>query len=111
MCHPRRAMASSASTSAPLVPRAVDDVARAEGIGIGDIRDLIPKACYVIDPARSWSALASAIARLAVIELILTRIELTWSAHLAWQLPALLVAWLFAGWAFTGLFVIGHDCG
>lgn len=104
-------MSSPASPSAPVVPRAVDDLARAEGIGIGDIRGLIPKECYVIDPARSWGALAMALARLALAELILTRIDLTWGPHLAWQAPALAVAWLFAGWAFTGLFVIGHDCG
>lgn len=104
-------MSSPASTSAPQRPRALDEIARAEGIGINDIRDLIPKECYVIEPARSWGALASAIARLALAQLILTRVDLTWGPHLAWQVPALAAAWLFAGWAFTGLFVLGHDCG
>src|SRR5262245_33517721 len=47
-----------------------------------------------------------AVARLAVAVAILTRIEPSWGPSLAWQLPA-----LAAGWAFTGLFVIGHDCG
>ena len=89
----------------------MDELTRAEGTSIGDIRKLIPKACFAIEPARSWSALAMAFARLAVSLFLLALIEPVWGVGLVWQIPALLAAWLFSGWCYTGLFVIGHDCG
>ncbi|MFT3765889.1 MAG: fatty acid desaturase [Minicystis sp.] len=92
-------------------PRAIDDLARTDGTGINDIRDLIPKDCFTIVPAKSWGALVNAFIRLAVAEGLLLLVEPTWGVSLIWQVPALAAAWLFAGWAFTGLFVIGHDCG
>lgn len=92
-------------------PTAIDERSRAEGATVGDVRDLIPKACFRISPARSWAALATGVARLALALLILTRIEPVWGPSLLWQIPALAAAWLFAGWCYTGLFVIGHDCG
>jgi omega-6 fatty acid desaturase (delta-12 desaturase) len=101
---------SQVAESDVVLPRSVDDRTRAEHLSIGDIRDLIPKECHVIDPMRSWRALVSAILRIVVAEAILTRVELTGGVNLLWQVPALAVAWLFAGWAFTGMFVIGHDC-
>jgi len=103
---------TAASTIAPVTPRELDEKAQREGIGVGSIRDLIPKDCYAIIPSRSWWALLVALARMAVMEVVLLLIEPTaWSLHLVWQIPALAAAWLVAGWAFTGLFVIGHDCG
>jgi omega-6 fatty acid desaturase (delta-12 desaturase) len=93
-----------------VLPRDVDAAAREASIGIGDIRDLIPKECFVISPARSWWALASAVMRLAFAEVILLLIEPRWGLSMLWQVPALAAAWLFAGWAFTGIFVLGHDC-
>jgi acyl-lipid omega-6 desaturase (Delta-12 desaturase) len=89
----------------------IDERARAEGATVGAVRDLIPKECFRISPSRSWAALATAFARLALAILILTRIDPVWGPSLLWQIPALAAAWLFAGWCFTGLFVIGHDCG
>jgi omega-6 fatty acid desaturase (delta-12 desaturase) len=91
-------------------PSVIDERARAEGTSIGIIRDFIPEECFKMDPARAWGALFMAALRLALGLLILTRIELTWGPALAWQLPALLAAWLFTGWCLTGLFVLGHDC-
>ena len=89
----------------------IDEQARAEGATVGAVRDLIPKECFRISPARSWAALATACVRLAFAILILTRIDPVWGPSLLWQIPALAAAWLFAGWCYTGLFVIGHDCG
>src|SRR5262249_37583317 len=85
---------------APL-PSDVDDRARAEGATVAIVRDLIPKECFVIEPARSWSALAVGLLRLALSMLILSRIQPAWGPGLAWQIPALLAAWLFAGWCYT----------
>jgi acyl-lipid omega-6 desaturase (Delta-12 desaturase) len=95
------------------LPSVIDQRARAEGTTIATLRDLIPPECHVIDPVRSWTALAVAVLRLALALLVLTRIEpvWAWSPALVWQIPALLAAWLFAGWCYTGIFVIGHDCG
>ena len=95
----------------PIPPSVIDQRARAEGTTIAHLRDLIPKECFVIEPWRSWSALAVAVLRLAASIYILTRIEPAWGPGLVWQIPALAAAWLFAGWCFTGIFVIGHDCG
>ncbi len=97
---------------APLVtPRQVDEQTRADGTTIGDVRDLIPKDCFKIEASRSWTSLAICLVRLALSELLLTRIELTgWGPNLFWQVPALVLALFFAGWSFTGLFVLGHDC-
>ncbi len=92
-------------------PHVIDQRARAEGTTIATLRDLIPKACFVIEPRKSWGALAVAVLRLAVSVIVLTFIEPAWGPGLAWQIPALLAAWLFAGWCYTGLFVIGHYCG
>jgi fatty acid desaturase len=97
-------------TQSPL-PSEIDERGRAEGATVGAVRDLIPKECFRISPARSWAALAPGCVRLAVAILILTRFDPVWGPSLLWQIPALAAAWLFAGWCYTGLFVIGHDCG
>ncbi len=97
--------------SPSLAPSVIDERARAAGTTIGTLRDLIPKACFVIEPHKSWSALAVAVVRLAFSLFVLTLIQPAWGPSLAWQLPALLAAWLFCGWCYTGIFVIGHDCG
>jgi len=95
--------------SAP--PSVIDGRARADGTSIGTIRKLIPKECFEIDAARSWKGVVMAFARLAVATAVLTQINPVWGPGLVWQIPALLAAWLFSGWCFTGIFVIGHDCG
>src|SRR5580698_1850315 len=94
-----------------LAPSVIDQRARAAGTTIGTLRDIIPKECFVIEPHKSWSALAVAVVRLALSLWVLAHVELTWGPSLVWQLPALLAAWLFCGWCYTGIFVIGHDCG
>jgi acyl-lipid omega-6 desaturase (Delta-12 desaturase) len=91
-------------------PTAVDERARADGTTVGDLRDLIPKACFAIEPRKSWSALAVGVLRLVFSLFVLTLIQPAWGPSLAWQIPALLAAWLFAGWCYTGIFVLGHDC-
>lgn len=91
-------------------PREVDAIGRRDNLGIAAVRDLIPKDCFDIVPSRSWMGLLSALLRLAAAEAILYYLPLTRGVALYWQIPALLAAWLFAGWAFTGMFVIGHDC-
>ncbi len=92
-------------------PREVDAIGRRDNLGIAAVRDLIPKECFAIVPLRSWMGLCMAIVRVIVAEAILYALPLGRGAALYWQIPALAAAWLFAGWAFTGLFVIGHDCG
>jgi omega-6 fatty acid desaturase (delta-12 desaturase) len=97
--------------SPSLTPAALDARARADGTTIGTVRDAIPKECHTIDARRSWTALAVALVRVAVSLALLWLVQPTWGIGLAWQIPALLAAWLFAGWCFTGVFVLGHDCG
>jgi omega-6 fatty acid desaturase (delta-12 desaturase) len=92
-------------------PSLVDERARAAGTTIATLRDVIPEECHVIEPHKSWSSLAVALLRLAFSLFLLRLVEPTWGPSLVWQIPALLAAWLFSGWCYTGLFVIGHDCG
>jgi omega-6 fatty acid desaturase (delta-12 desaturase) len=94
-----------------ITPAELDAGSRAAGTTIGTLRDLIPKECHAIDARRSWTALVVALVRVAGSLALLSLIPLTWGPALAWQIPALLAAWLFAGWCFTGIFVLGHDCG
>lgn len=101
---------NDATQNALPTPKAIDDIARADGTTMGDVRDLIPKECHEIIPWRSWEALFRAILLIALSLVILSRIELTMGLSLLWQIPALAAAWLFSGWCYTGLFVIGHDC-
>lgn len=100
-----------AMNSAPTTPKELDQRVRADGTTLAAVRDLIPKECLEIIPLRSWGGLARALFFLALSMLILSQIEPAWGLGLLWQIPALAAAWLFAGWCFTGLFVIGHDCG
>ena len=94
-----------------LPPSELDERARRDGTTIGTLRDLIPRECHVIDPWRSWSALGIAVVRLAASLAILALVQPVWGPGLVWQIPALLAAWLFSGWCYTGIFVLGHDCG
>jgi omega-6 fatty acid desaturase (delta-12 desaturase) len=95
----------------PPSPAMVDEMSRAEGATIATIRDLIPKECFVISPARSWGGLGVGVVRLIGSMLVLSLVQPAWGVSLLWQIPALAAAWLLAGWAMTGIFVIGHDCG
>jgi len=92
-------------------PSALDLQARAAGTTIGTLRDLIPQACFAIEPRKSWGALVIGVLRVAFSLFLLSLVELRWGVSLLWQIPALLAAWLFAGWCFTGIFVLGHECG
>jgi omega-6 fatty acid desaturase (delta-12 desaturase) len=92
-------------------PAELDKRSRASGTTIGTLRDAIPKELHAIDPQRAWITLAVAFVRVAVSLALLALIRPAWGPALAWQIPALGAAWLFAGWCFTGIFVLGHDCG
>ena len=103
-------MGSKSTPHAAPPPTVVDERARAAGTTIGDLRELIPKACFAIEPRKSWSALAVGVVRLVFSLFVLTLVQPVWGPSLLWQIPALLGAWLFAGWCYTGIFVLGHDC-
>jgi acyl-lipid omega-6 desaturase (Delta-12 desaturase) len=91
-------------------PSELDQRARRDGTTIANVRDAIPRESHVIDPRRSWTALAVAWIRLAFSLGVLALIQPAWGMGLVWQIPVLLAAWLFAGWCYTGVFVLGHDC-
>ena len=72
-----------------------------EGTKLAEIVKSLPKDVFEIDNKRSWlTALTSLVAFPASLALI--------HASPAWFLP---VAWFLSGTAFTGWFVVGHDCG
>jgi len=72
-----------------------------EGITLNDIIKALPKEVF---HKSAWKAWQSALLTIASVALSVVMIH-----TLPW--PLLPVAWLFAGTAMTGLFVIGHDCG
>lgn len=69
---------------------------------LSDIVATIPKACFQIDPVKSWGGL---LVNVVLVVLGYTALALNpwW-----WLLPVL---WVYTGTALTGFFVIAHDCG
>ncbi|MBP0029050.1 fatty acid desaturase [Roseofilum sp. Guam] len=70
-------------------------------IRLRDIINTLPREVFSKDPVKAWSGL--------IINLILVGLGWWGTAIAPWYCLPLL--WLFTGSAFTGLFVIGHDCG
>jgi omega-6 fatty acid desaturase (delta-12 desaturase) len=70
-------------------------------VKLSDIVKSLPKEVFDIDNKRSWlAALTSLVAFPASLLLV--------HYSPAWLLP---ISWFIAGTAFTGWFVVGHDCG
>lgn len=72
-----------------------------EGVTLSQIVKSMPSEVFDINPWKSWSAVAITLASVAA-SLYLIAIS-------PWYLLPL--AWGFAGTAWTGFFVVGHDCG
>ncbi|HBQ98947.1 MULTISPECIES: fatty acid desaturase [unclassified Roseofilum] len=70
-------------------------------IRLRDIINTLPREVFIKDSIKAWSGL--------IINLILVGLGWWGTAIAPWYCLPLL--WLFTGSAFTGLFVIGHDCG
>jgi omega-6 fatty acid desaturase (delta-12 desaturase) len=61
----------------------------------------MPSSVFDINPWRAWGAVATTVAAVAFSAFLIQ--------NAPWYLLPL--AWAFAGTAWTGMFVIGHDCG
>jgi omega-6 fatty acid desaturase (delta-12 desaturase) len=72
-----------------------------DGVTLTDIVKSMPQEVFQINPIKAWSAVAITLASVAA-SLYLISVS-------PWYL--LPFAWFIAGTAFTGFFVIGHDCG
>lgn len=72
-----------------------------DSVKLSEIVKSLPKEVFEIDNTRSW---LTAITSLITLPLSLALIHFS----PAWFLP---IAWFISGTAFTGWFVIGHDCG
>lgn len=92
-------------------PIDLDDLSRAGGPTLAELRRAIPRGCYRIEPAQSWSALARSLAAAGVLLLLVGHVPVTSGRALLWQVPLLGALWFLLASAFVGLFVIGHDCG
>ena len=70
-------------------------------VSLTDVIKSLPPSVFDINPVRAWGAVAVTIASVAL------------SVYLISIAPPYLLplAWAFAGTAWTGLFVVGHDCG
>lgn len=66
-----------------------------------DVIKTIPKACFQKDMRKAWLAV--------VVNVCMVALSMASIAFAPWFL--LPIAWIFAGTALTGFFVIGHDCG
>eukprot|EP00889_Picochlorum_renovo_P007913 jgi/Picre1/34943/NNA_002409.t1 len=72
-----------------------------DDVTLSDVIKSLPEEVFEINPLRAWSAVALTLASMAAA---LYAISISpW-----YMLP---FAWAFAGTAFTGFFVVGHDCG
>ena len=71
----------------------------------------IPRDCFAISPWRAWATLARQLSVIALLVFALDRLPLHADGRLALELPALATLWVLLGWSFTGLFILGHDCG
>lgn len=71
------------------------------GVTLGQIIKTMPSDVFELNPLRAWGAVVTSIVSMAAA-LYLISIS-PW-----YMLP---FAWAFAGTAFTGFFVVGHDCG
>lgn len=72
-----------------------------DGVTLTDIVKSMPPEVFDINPIKAWSAVAITLTSVAA-SLYLISVS-------PWYL--LPFAWFIAGTAFTGFFVIGHDCG
>eukprot|EP00891_Asterochloris_glomerata_P002645 jgi/Astpho2/2645/Aster-06996 len=72
-----------------------------DDVTLGQIIKSMPQEVFEVKPLKAWSAVCITLASVAV-SLYLISIS-PW-----YMLP---LAWAFAGTAFTGFFVVGHDCG
>lgn len=72
-----------------------------DGVTLSQIVKSMPSQVFDINPLRAWSAVAITLASVAA--------SLYLIAIAPWYLLPL--AWAFAGTAWTGFFVVGHDCG
>ncbi|KAK9842044.1 hypothetical protein WJX81_005821 [Elliptochloris bilobata] len=72
-----------------------------EDVSLGDVIQSLPKSVFELNMWRAWGAVATTAASV-VLSVYLIAIS-------PWYLLPL--AWAFAGTAWTGLIVIGHDCG
>jgi len=72
-----------------------------KGITLQDVVKSMPKEVFQKDMTKAWTNVVITITAMALSEYLLTICP--------WYLLPL--AWAFAGTAFTGAFVVGHDCG
>ena len=72
-----------------------------DGVSLTDVIKSMPSSVFDINPLRAWGAVATTVAAVAFSAFLIQ--------NSPWYLLPL--AWAFAGTAWTGMFVIGHDCG
>ena len=70
-------------------------------VSLTDVIKSMPSSVFDINPWRAWGAVATTVAAVAFSAFLIQ--------NSPWYLLPL--AWAFAGTAWTGMFVIGHDCG
>ena len=70
-------------------------------VSLTDVIKTLPPSVFDINPVRAWGAVLTTVCSVSL------------SVYLISIAPAYLLplAWAFAGTAWTGMFVIGHDCG
>ena len=71
------------------------------GIPMSDVLDSIPKVAFEKDDREAYKSLALTLVACAASQVLIAMVP-------NWLLP---VAWAVAGTAFTGFFVLAHDCG
>lgn len=93
-----------------LTTQQLDAHGRATGLTLKPLIRAIPRECFQLSPWRAWGTLLRCVLVIAALELALARV-IQADLPLYVQAPALGALWFFTGCAFTGLYILAHDCG
>jgi omega-6 fatty acid desaturase (delta-12 desaturase) len=93
-----------------MTPAQLIEASQRRDLTLKAFRDCIPASCSAIDPWRAWRAVLVGLAALAISEAALTFVPFGPHAPV-WSWPLYLFGAFVVSCAFTGLFVVGHDCG
>jgi fatty acid desaturase len=94
-----------------ILPSLVDQRLREEGLGLREIRGLIPRECLRRQTFRSWWTLIRILMCVTVCLYLIALVQPSPGIPFLWQLPLLVALWIFYGWVLVGLFALGHECG
>lgn len=94
-----------------LTTQELDRHGRTHALTLKPLVRAIPRDCYRLSAWRAWGTLARQLSVIALLAWATSQVTVhgDWRALL--ELPALAALWCLQGAAFTGIYILGHDCG